>query len=262
MHKPTLAVFAVLIAVSTGVASAATAATSDVDPGIASLQEKIGFNIIKSFETPAPGVTGYVIESGDAKTGIVYGLGDYVLSGALMDAQGKNLTEQYAASQLPKPDYGAVAELLAQDSYLVSEGPEDAPEIYVFADPNCVFCHKFWQQTRDWVAEGKVQLHWVMVAFLKPSSLGYSAAIMAAEDRAGALRAFEESFGQNGAGIRELDPIPTELKAALDEHRQQMAALDFSGTPGLLFKDASGQWQGQTGVPRKSALATALGIPE
>lgn len=253
-----------LITFLLSLASVAIAAPPDLDPGIAALQEKIGFNVIKSFETPAPGVTGYVVKTDDAEMDIVFGLGNYIFAGALIDAQGNNLTEQYAVSQLPKPDYGAIAKVLEQDPHLVSEGRESAPEIYVFADPNCIFCHKFWQQTRDWVADGKVQLHWVMVGFLKPSSLGYSAAIMAAEDRATALRTFEENFGQNNkvAGISELDPIPTELKAALEEHGRHMAALEFRGTPGLLFKDVDGQWRGQTGVPRQDALARALGIAE
>ena len=146
----------------------------------------------------------------------------------------------------------------------MSEGGEEAPEVYVFADPNCIFCHKFWQQTRDWVAEGKVRLHWVMVGFLKPSSLGLSAAIMNAEDRAGALQAFEESFGKSGnsSGISELTPIPADLQKALEQHGQWMAEAGFSGTPGLLFRDASGKWRGQTGVPSQEALGRALGIPE
>lgn len=252
-----------LITLFFGLASVAVAAPPDIDPGIAALQDRAGFSILKSFKTPAEGVTGYVVETGDGKTGIVYGLGDYVLSGSLLDAQGNDLTRQYTASQLPKPDYESVAKVLAQDPHLVSEGAEDAPEIYVFADPNCIFCHKFWNQTRDWVAAGKVQLHWVMVGFLKPSSTGYSAAIMNAEDRAGALRTFEENFGQSDkGGFNELDPIPAELKAALQQHSRWMAELDFSGTPGLLFKDANGQWRGQTGVPRQDALAKALGIAE
>lgn len=247
-----------------GLTSMAIAAPPDIDPGIAALQDRAGFSVLKSFKTPAEGVTGYVVETDDGKSGIVYGLGDYVFSGSLLDAQGNDLTRQYTVSQLPKPDYASVAKVLAQDPHLVSEGAEGAPEIYVFADPNCIFCHKFWQQTRGWVAAGKVQLHWIMVGFLKPSSAGYSAAIINAEDRAGALGAFKESFGQSGKanGIAELDPIPADLKAALEKHSQWMAELDFSGTPGLLFRGADGQWHGQTGVPRQDALAKALGIAE
>lgn len=252
------------IALFFGLLAATAAASPTIDPGIAALQDKVGFTVIKSFHTPAEGVTGYVVKTGDGKIGIVYGLGDYVLSGSLLDAEGNDLTRQYAARQIPKPDYASVAEKLAQNPHLVSEGASGVPEIYVFADPNCIFCHKFWKQTRSWVADGKVRLHWVMVGFLKPSSLGYSAAIINAEDRAGALQTFEESFGNNGngRGIAELDPIPANLKAVLQQQSQWMAELSFSGTPGLLFKDTSGQWRGQTGVPKQEVLAKALGIAE
>jgi len=239
-------------------------AAPPMDPGIEALQEKVGFTVIERFATPAEGVTGYVVKTGDGKTGIVYGLGDYILSGSLLEGNGNDLTRQYAARYIPKPTYASVAEQLSQDTHLVSEGGKGAPEVYVFADPNCIFCHKFWQQTRSWVAEGKVRLHWVMVGFLKPSSLGLSAAIMSAEDRAGALQAFEENFGNsgNGSGISELTPIPADLHESLEQHSQWMAELGFSGTPGLLFKETSGQWRGQTGVPKHEALGRMLGIAE
>lgn len=41
---------------------------------------------------------------------------------------------------------------------------------------------------------------------------------------------------------------------ALERHSQWMVELGFSGTPGLLFKNTSGQWRGQTGVPTQEAL--------
>tara|TARA_R100001440_G_scaffold73310_2_gene97763 strand:+ start:2983 stop:3801 length:819 start_codon:yes stop_codon:yes gene_type:complete len=244
--------------------AALASAAPTMDPGVKALQEKVGFTVIERFSTPAEGVTGYVVKAGDGKTGIVYGLGDYVLSGALLEGNGNDLTRQYSARYIPKPSYASVAEQLSKDTHLVSEGAKGALEVYVFADPNCIFCHKFWQQTRSWVAEGKVRLHWVMVGFLKPSSRGFSAAIMDAEDRAGALQAFEENFGNsgNGSGISEFTPIPANLEAALEQHSQWMAELGFSGTPGLLFRDTNGQWRGQTGVPKLEALGRMLGIAE
>lgn len=245
------------------IATLVTAAPT-MDPGISALQEKVGFTVIERFSTPADGVTGYVVKGRDGKAGIVYGLGDYVLSGALLESNGNDLTRQYAARYIPKPAYASVAEQLSRDTHLVSEGGKGAPEVYVFADPNCIFCHKFWQQTRNWVSEGKVRLHWVMVGFLKPSSQGLSAAIMSAEDRAGALQAFEENFGKsgNGSGVSELTPIPADLQEALGQHSQWMVELGFNGTPGLLFKNTSGQWRGQTGVPKQEALGRMLGITE
>lgn len=256
-----LTLFSTLIALSL---VPVIASADDTNAGILALQDRLGFAVVKSFETPAPGLSGYVVKMADGKTGIVYGIGDYVIAGTLLDAKGNDLTKKYAATQLPKPDYEEMAQALAQDPYLVSEGREGAPEIYVFADPNCIFCHKFWKQTRDWVADGKVQLHWVMVGFLKPSSLGYSAAILTAEDRAAALQMFEESFGQNSkeSGLQELSPIPTEIEAVLEKHLSQMAAVGFSGTPGLLYKGVDGEWRGQTGVPQQDTLGKALGIAE
>ncbi|WP_227715198.1 thiol:disulfide interchange protein DsbG [Marinobacter sp. 1-3A] len=239
-------------------------AKTTMDPGIEALQQKVGFTVVERFSTPAEGVNGYVVKDSDGNTGVVYGLGDYVLSGALLEGDGNDLTREYVARYLTIPAYVTVAGQISRDTHLVSEGEKGAPEIYVFADPNCILCNKLWKLTRGWVEQGKVRLHWVMVGYLKPSSLGFSAAIMSANDRAGALQAFEENFGNSrkGSGISALTPVPENLIAALEQHVKWMAELGFSGTPGLLFKDANGQWQSQAGVPEQEALRKALGVSE
>ncbi|ROU00506.1 thiol:disulfide interchange protein DsbG [Marinobacter sp. R17] len=232
------------------------------DPAVAKLVKSMDLDVLTSFSTPAPGVTGYVVKRDSAKPVIIYGLGDFVLSGSLIDGDGNDLTRQYAQTQLPGPDYKGVAGKLEDDPHLVTEGASWQPEIYVFADPNCVFCHRFWKQTRAWVENGKVQMHWVMVGFLKPSSTGYAAAIINADKPAQALEAFESHFGDPNGPVQPQDSISATLQAALDQHGQWMSALGFSGTPGLLFKDRNGQWQGITGVPDQNQLGEALGIEE
>ncbi|PAU75848.1 hypothetical protein CK501_16275 [Halovibrio salipaludis] len=92
----------------------------------------------------------------------------------------------------------------------------------------------------------------------------FSTPAVNAEDRAAALQVFEENLGKNGdgRGISELTLIPADLQEALEQHGQWMAEAGFSGTPGLLYKDPSGQWRGQTGVPSQEALGRMLGVSE
>lgn len=249
------------IGLTLALAGPVVAQTSAVkDPGIESLRQKMNFEVLRTFSTPAPGVTGYVVKGPQGRTGILYGLGDYAISGSILDKDGNDLTKQYASTELPKPDYAKAAKQLSASSYLVNEGPADKPEIYVFSDPNCPFCHKFWQQTRDWVAQGKVRIHWVMVGFLKPSSAGISATILTSDEPAKTMNAFESRRGKGSARVEPMKNIPDDLKTVIDQHGQLMADLGFSGTPGLFFQNTDGKWQAITGLPNKAALAKALGI--
>ena len=50
---------------------------------------------------------------------------------------------------------------------------KDAPgTVYVFTDPNCPYCSKFWADARPWVDSGAVVLRHVMVGILTPTSAG------------------------------------------------------------------------------------------
>lgn len=231
-------------------------------PTITALEKKWHFTIIKRFPTREPGLTGYVIKTSEGQKRLLFGMGAYVLLGPLFDADGNNATEAFATAELPRPDFAAAGKTLSVDPNLVSEGRVGAPEIFVFADPNCIFCHQFWQETRDWVKAGKLRIHWVMVGFLKESSAGKAAAMMAAKDGANAIAQDEMRFDkeQEEGAIKPLDPIPDDLKKALSRHSKMMAELGFSGTPSILFRDQAGIWQGKMGVPKKDDLPNALGF--
>lgn len=221
-----------------------------------------GYDVIKEFKTDAPGINGYVVDGKRGKIGIVYTYKNFLISGVLFDADGENLSQKYAEKYVPKPDYAAGVKSLEQTGFMFSEGKKGAPEIYVFADPNCYYCHKFWKATRAWVNDGKIRIHWAMVGFLKKSSAGRAAAIMAAKDGAGALAEDEQKFNlkkEEGA-IAELTPIPPKYKKALSDHSKIMSKVRFTGTPGIVFKDTHGEWQGINGMPPMAQLSNSLGI--
>lgn len=233
-----------------------------VAAAIKTLEDRGVITVIKSFPTQEPGLTGYVVKSQDGRTALLFGMGDYAFSGTLIDSKGQNATKLFADAELPKPDWRAAAMKLKKDPYLVSEGNKDAPEVFVFADPNCIFCHKFWRQTRAWVKDGKLKLQWVMVGFLKPSSPGRAAAIMASKDGAKALEQDEKTFNtdQEEGAIKPLKHIPAALKTALDQHAKMMSELGFGGTPSLIFRDKQGHWHGLSGLPQGDTLPKALGF--
>ncbi|WP_097459745.1 thiol:disulfide interchange protein DsbG [Mangrovitalea sediminis] len=247
---------------SVGFAADAANAKQDLPPTLQSLSQKWGLTILKRFDTDIPGITGFVVKGRNGRSAVLYSYKNVVMAGSIYNADGENLAKKYAEANMPKPDFADAVTQLKQDPHLITEGKSGAPEIYAFADPNCIYCHKFWQQTRDWVKAGKVQIHWVMVGFLKESSPGKAAAMMAAKDGAKAIADDEMHFNvdKEEGSIQPLKTIPDELTQALRQHEEMMARLEFNGTPSLIFKSAKGEWVGVGGLPKREDLAKQMGI--
>lgn len=162
---------------------------------------------------------------------------------------------------------------LLQNSRWLADGADKAPRtVYVFTDPNCPYCNKFWADARPWVDAGKVQLRHVIVGILTPSSPGKAAALLTSKDPAATLAAYER--GQMAAtakalasgrprplgdeGIAPLATIPPAIQAQLDANEQIMVALALRATPAVVWRDARGALQMRTGVP-DPALAEIMG---
>lgn len=250
------------MSLSAGAESAAENSASSHPKALDNLLEMRDLTLVKAFDTDAPALKGYVLKDKTGKYGIAYTVQDVLVFGKIMDADGLVLSDKYAEQNIPKPDYAAAIKAIEKDKTLVVEGKKGAPELFVFADPNCIFCHKFFEQTRDWVAQGKVQINWIMVGFLKPSSQARAAAIIAAKDRAKANALDHEQFDEakEEGSIAPLEKISPEMQATLQKHEELMYSVQFQGTPGLIFKDKNSQWQGVSGMPPAEQLAAALGI--
>lgn len=228
---------------------AAKSGQGDVPPVLQQAVDSGTLTIVKQFETDVPGMTGYVIKRG-GKHQVVFGEDGYVFMGQLISPEGRNLSAEYADKFVPKPDIAKVVEQVKATGHLVQQGPDDAPLMYVFADPNCTYCHRFYQQAEALVEAGKLQLQWAMVGFLKPSSSGRAAAILSADDPVKALVENEDGFdeeSENG-GIEPVDSPEDDIKAVLDSHYQQMVAAGANGTPTLLYQH-NGKWVSKVGAP-------------
>ncbi len=243
------------IALAFGTAAAAIIAASPAAAADAHypkvLQEMIEagkLKVVKQFPTDKTGLTGYIVKHGGYQT-VVYSEDGYLMLGPLYGPQGRNLSKRYAREHTPKPDIGRIIDALDAD-YLVRQGPEDAPALYVFADPNCIFCHKLYQRTDPLVKAGKLRIHWIMVSVLGRSSVGRAAAILSADDPAAALAQDEAQFDARTeqGGITPQQPS-VRVADVLDHNRQAMFEVGGTGTPTVLFRDAHGHWQAREGMP-------------
>jgi thiol:disulfide interchange protein DsbG len=148
-------------------------------------------------------------------------------------------------------------------SHWIADGRDDAPrKVYVFLDANCIYCAKFWADARPWVDDGKVQLRYLMVAVIAPTSAGKAATLLADPDPARRLAAFERShaFGvarmlQGGPHASMEDaslaptPVSEDVARFLEANQGYMTALNLRGTPGLVFRGLDGRAVAIGGIP-------------
>ena len=251
-----------LLAGSSAGALAADNTSSTDKPAVADLPEALQqsvksgqLEVVRSFKTDVPGLTGYVL-SRSGQHQIVYSENGYLIIGRIVSPDGENLSAAYADQYVPKPDLAKIAQQLEATGHLVQQGPDSAPKIYVFADPNCIYCHKFSDQAAPLVKNDKLQLQWAMVGFLKDTSAGRAAAILSADEPAKAFAKNEAGFDEasESGGIKPIEDIDADIQNVLDAHAKQMAAAGGSGTPTLVYKDAQGKWQSKVGAPGRDWL--------
>jgi thiol:disulfide interchange protein DsbG len=214
-----------------------------------------GVEIQAEFEAPG-GLTGYVGQSqGQPLVLYVTADGEQAIVGPMLDARGRNLSEEHIDRFLPKPDLSAVWEQLEQADW-VREGSAGAERVvYVFMDPECPFCNAFWRAARPYVGE-EVQLRHIMVGILRPTSLPKAARILGAEDPAAALAEHEQSHASGG--IEPLQPVPAELRERVEANNRLMQALGAHATPAIYYEDREGRVQQLMGMPRLGTIAEEI----
>jgi thiol:disulfide interchange protein DsbG len=219
--------------------------------------EAKGVEVIGTFDAPG-GLSGYagMIEqqplaiylTADGKQAIV---------GAMIDAQGVDLSQEPLNRLVSKPMTEKVWKLLEGSSW-IADGAKNAPRvIYTFTDPNCPYCNKFWKDARPWVKAGKVQVRHVIVAILGPTSPGKAAALLSAQDPQAALTQHEQQHGSGG--IKPLAQVSLKVRAQLDANQMLMQQLGFSATPTTLYKDGDGNLKNMQGAPSAEMLGRILG---
>ncbi|MEO6985850.1 MAG: thiol:disulfide interchange protein DsbG [Paralcaligenes sp.] len=183
--------------------------------------------------------------------------GKHVMVGSVFDMKGNNITREPLKAAIAKPmSERTLAQLKA--SKWVRDGSATAPRIvYAFTDPNCPYCHKFWEQSRPWVKAGKVQIRNIVVGILTDTSPGKAAAILEASDPAKALTKNEQNFASGG--IQPSKSISPKLHATLLANKALMSELGMQATPAIFYEDAEGILHSAIGAPPEANLETILG---
>lgn len=221
-----------------------------------------GLKVEKRFEA-ASGLTGWIVlHQGQYSVLYTTADGKTLISGALINDQGENLTAEYARQYMPKPDLRPAFSALEKTHY-IAEGTLKDPKsvIYIFTDANCPFCHKTWQSLQPYEKAG-LQVRWVMVAALGPNSMNKAIEIMHSKDRLAAFRNDMETFGQQRTLGKDMNPQSKPAEATLVQKQTElMTRFGIQGTPGIVWKNAKGKIAIKFGMPRLSEIPGITGLP-
>ncbi|MHB1949972.1 MAG: thioredoxin fold domain-containing protein [Acidiferrobacteraceae bacterium] len=127
--------------------------------------------------------------------------------------------------------------------------------MYVFFDPNCPYCHILYDVSQRFVRAGLVEMRWIPVGMLAPSSTGKAAAILAARDRRAAFEQNEDHYRRpGGGGIAPVRPSRS-IEAQLRTNLELFQKAGGEGVPLILWEDHSGRIGMQDGAVDKETLA-------
>ncbi|WP_425324923.1 thiol:disulfide interchange protein DsbG [Lampropedia aestuarii] len=225
-------------------------------PQVLTALQAQGLTIMDEFEVGG-GLRGFAAASADRPMAVYITSDGHAIVGTRLNSQGETVDQailhQLASKPLSDMQW---AQLEAANSVL--DGQADAPRIlYTFTDPNCPYCHSFWEAARPWVDAGKVQIHHIMVGIIKQDSAGKAAAILSAADPSAALLEHEQNHAKGG--IAASQDIPADILQTLSDNKQLMLSMGFRGTPGIVVRGPDGILTKFSGMPQGNQLEEALG---
>jgi len=161
-------------------------------------------------------------------------------------AQAENPAQKMAASVLAD---------IHQASWIAEgKGPHVA---YVFFDPNCPYCHKLYEATRSQVKAGKLELRWIPVGILLPTSHGKAVAMLGAKEPLKAFYENEDKYTMGDGGIEEDLGTPA-IEKMLGANEALLARTQLGAVPLMLFTSKEGEPVLIQGAPPEDRLAAIL----
>lgn len=132
----------------------------------------------------------------------------------------------------------------------------------IFFDANCPYCHELYTALRPKVGKDGLEVRWVPVAVLSPSSVTKGAAILQAPDRLKAFFDNENTYGKGptgqGGGIAPATKVLPASSAILNANNALLEATKSPGVPTMLYRDKQGDAMLVVGPPDAQQLKDIL----
>ncbi len=172
--------------------------------------------------------------------------GDALVQGAAVSTNGPlNQKAMVMAGLAPKPLDAAQRTAFAIKSThttYVHVGTK-GPVLWAYIDPNCIFCHKLYTTILPRVNAGKMQVNFIPVGFLHPSSAAKAEAILASKNPANAIAYNEQHFAikTESGGIKPVLKATTTVANEVSNNTKMLAGSGELATPTLFYKN-KGVW--------------------
>ncbi len=108
-------------------------------------------------------------------------------------------------------------------THYIQEGSK-GPIVYDFYDPNCPYCHEIYTWLQNPIRSKQIRVRFITVGFLRPSSAGKAAAILAAKNPLAALKLNENKFSTKNGPEGGIAPAPAAVQHKMRE------ALNFNAS--------------------------------
>lgn len=171
---------------------------------------------------------------------------------------------QPLATSAPTP--GGISSAQPLPSGLASIGPRRVagrPELTVFFDPDCLYCHVLWQNLQDASLRGKIAVRWIPVGIVRADSTARAATVL--QGGVAALEANETRF--DGATETGGAAPSTDVNAINSVRRNTLAFMGWARannlpvvTPTLIWRAPSGTLNALSGAQTSDFLRHALGV--
>ena len=219
--------------------------------------EQRGVTIVGEFAAP-DGLQGYVgTYQGEGVSMYLTSDKQYVLLGMLLDSQGNDLSAAELEKQVYEPMSKEMWAKMAVSTWIADGDTKAQNIVYVFTDPNCIYCREFWQQARPWVKEGKVQLRHIVVGMLQVDSPQKAAALLLADDPSLELEKFEASGGKEALILPAT--LDEDIQKKLEGNLALMGQVGADATPGIYYLSPEGRLQQSIGLPDVEEMPTIMG---
>lgn len=243
--------------------SACTKKTADDPSGLQLARELVakathGKSKVLGAYRESPSLDAVILDSGGKKS-VAWVLTDrkLLIIGSLFDAAGRDISSQ--ADDFIPVDAGVMLSR-AERAHGFTEGTR-GPLIYVFFDPNCSYCSRFYRDTRSFIASNSIRIRWIPVAFLKPDSVGKAEAILSAKNPVAALASHEATFDEDTetGGISPLTAGNPGIREFIHANTESLLkGNDKIGTPSIVYVDKEGKPVLQVGLPSKISKIIGL----
>ncbi|MUJ20342.1 thioredoxin fold domain-containing protein [Aliivibrio fischeri] len=179
-----------------------------------------------------------------------------VSTGSLLTNDGFDLTSKYMDDMKPPLDLSKEFDKLKKNGVIFGSSlmpKDDANAMYIVYEPNCGYCKKMHIKLEPYIKKG-LDVRFVPVAFLRPTSADTLSSILGASDPLDALKMHE--MGK---------PLPyskasPELLSQLAANSSFMRTLGISGTPGVIYKKSNNSYVITGGMDDDELNRVAMGL--